>query len=68
MLVVTVPNLAAGVAIIALRRRILALVRKALPRMSDNAEFWASRVILIGGGFLIIIAGGLLVFAFTAAG
>ena len=55
-----VPNIALGVAILIFRKRILALVKQIVPTMSEDAVFWVSRVILVGGLFLIVLAGFLL--------
>lgn len=49
----TVPNFAIGVVILVFRTRIRLFIKKLVPRMGEDAEFWTSRVILIGGLFLM---------------
>lgn len=61
--VATVPNIALGVVILIFRKRILDFVVKRVPIATEDGEFWVSRAILVGGLFLIVVAGFLL---FTA--
>lgn len=56
-IIATVPNIAIGIVILVFRKRILGVVKRLFPTMSEDAEFWVSRVILLGGMFLIVVAG-----------
>jgi hypothetical protein len=51
----TVPNFAIGVLILVFRKRIRMFIKSLIRTMSEGAEFWASRAILIGGLFLIAL-------------
>jgi hypothetical protein len=51
----TVPNFAIGVLILVFRKRIRVFIKSLIPTMSEDAEFWTSRAILIGGAFLIAL-------------
>jgi len=55
MALVAVPNFAIGVVILVFRKRIRMFIKSLIPRMSEDAEFWTSRVIIIGGLFLMAI-------------
>jgi hypothetical protein len=57
----TVPNIVLGVAILVFRKRILKAVQRLVPTMTEDGAFWASRVTLIGGLFLIVVASFVLV-------
>ncbi len=50
---VAVPNFAIGVVILIFRKRIRAFMKSLIPRMSEDADFWTSRVIIVGGLFLM---------------
>lgn len=55
MVAVAVPNFAIGLVILIFRKRIRMFIKSLIPRMSENAEFWTSRVIIIGGLLLMTI-------------
>lgn len=66
MALVAVPNFAIGIVILVFRRRIRLFIKRLVPRMSENAEFWTSRVILLGG-LLLMAMPVLLVYAWISS-
>lgn len=62
----TVPNFAIGVVILVFRTRIRLFIKKLVPRMGEDAEFWTSRVILLGG-LLLMVMPTLLVYAWISS-
>lgn len=62
VILVAVPNFAIGVVILVFRKRIRMFIKSLIPRMSEDAEFWISRVIILGG-FLLMTMPTLLVYA-----
>lgn len=55
MVLVAVPNFAIGVLILVLWKRIRLFIKSLVPRMSEDAEVWTSRVIIVGGLFLMAV-------------
>jgi len=49
VILVAVPNFAIGVVILVFRKRIRMFIKSLIPRMSADAEFWISRVTILGG-------------------
>ncbi len=66
-MLVGVPNATIGVLLLVFRRDILRLAKLMAPRLSEDAEFWLGRAIIVSGLFLIAVPAFLIYSAFSSS-